>query len=82
MEFKDLGKNDLPGVFNLLKQTWYSDNFNIDSEINDAQVMLDLDHIFSKSSWSKVVMDAGEVKAVITVRVNAAPNNLGMFDNH
>ncbi len=82
MEFKDLGKKDLPGVFNLLKQTWYSDNFNIDPELNDAQVMLDLDHVLSKSSWAKVVVDAGEVKGVITARVNAASNNLGMLGSN
>lgn len=82
MELKDLGEKDLPGVLNLLKQTWYSDNFSIDPEINDAQVMLDLDHVLSKSSWAKVVVDAGEVKAVITARVNAASNNLGMLGNN
>ncbi|AVM42040.1 GNAT family N-acetyltransferase [Fastidiosipila sanguinis] len=82
MELRDLGRNDLPGIFNLLKETWYLDEEIIDPEVNDAKVSLDLDNVLSKSSWAKVVVDEEEVKAVITARVNGESSNLGMLGNN
>lgn len=82
MELRDLGRNDLPGVFDLLKETWYLDEEIIDPEVNDAKVSLDLDNVLSKSSWAKVVVDEEEVKAVITARVNGESSNLGMLGNN
>lgn len=81
MKIQDLGEKELSGVFSLLKETWYSDEENIDPEVNYAKVTLDLDKVLCKSSWAKVVVDECEVKAVITARVNSETNNLGSLDN-